>query len=208
MKIAPAALAALLTASPAIGQAPPPEVDIAADKMISVLLPVKDKLTITSPAFADGADMPVDNTQYGKNLFPGLGWSNGPLGTQSYVIVMQDEDAIRNNDAILHWTIYNIPARVTALAPGMTIPPDGASYGPNIGGLSQPWRGPRPPAGAKHRYLIQIFALDTTIAADPRMTFLALKAAMQGHVLASGQMVGLGSFFPGATVAPPAPAPN
>ena len=200
-----AALSMALCTGGAFAQAPPPATDMAADKMIFKLLPAKGTLTISSPAFKDGGDMPMDNTQYGKNVFPGLQWSKGPYGTRTFVIVMQDADAIRGDDAILHWTIYDIPAGVTKLEPGMTAPPVGAAYGPNIGGSAQPWRGPRPPAGPKHRYPIQIFALDTVIPVDPAITFPALKAAMAGHVLASGQMVGLGGFFPGSATPPPAP---
>jgi para-nitrobenzyl esterase len=208
MKATPTAFCLLLAtfAAPvAMAQQPPPATDIAADKMAIVLLPAKAKLDISSPAFQNGGDMPLDNTQYGKNIFPGLQWSKGPAGTRSYVIVMQDADAIRNDDAILHWTLFDIPASVTKLDPGMTTPPAGSMYGPNIGGQMQAWRGPRPFPGPKHRYPIQVFALDRTIGADPQMTFAALKAAMAGHVLASGQMIGLGSYYPSATP-PPEPA--
>jgi para-nitrobenzyl esterase len=205
MKAALTALG-LVLAPAALAQEPPPATDIAADKMAIALLPAKAKLEVSSPAFQNGGDMPRDATQYGKNVFPGLSWSKGPASTRSYVIVMQDADAIRNADAILHWTLFDIPAGLTTLDPGMTAPPADAMYGPNIGGSMQPWRGPRPFPGPKHRYPIQVFALDTLIPADPQMTFAALKAAMRGHVLASGQLVGLGSYYPGATP-PPQPAP-
>jgi para-nitrobenzyl esterase len=68
--------------------------------------------------------------------------------------------------------------------------------------------GPRTPAGPKHRYHLQVFALDTTLAADPAMTWDALKAGIAGHVLASGEVVGLGQVDPTAPPpAPPAPPP-
>ena len=56
--------------------------------------------------------------------------------------------------------------------------------------------GPRTPAGPKHRYHLQVFALDTTLPDDARATYVALIAAMKGHVLASGEVVGLGQVAP------------
>jgi phosphatidylethanolamine-binding protein (PEBP) family uncharacterized protein len=56
--------------------------------------------------------------------------------------------------------------------------------------------GPRTPPGPKHRYHFQIFALDTTIPAAT--TYAALTAAMKDHVLASGELVGLGQAAPPA----------
>ena len=116
---------------------------------------------------------------------------------------MQDTDAIVRGGPILHWTMYNIPAGTTSLAKGMTTPPAGSSYGPNIRGTSQAYWGPRTPAGPKHRYHFQVFALDNTITADPALTYDAMSAAMKGHVLASGEVIGLGQIDPNA---PPPPA--
>src|SRR5262249_32573004 len=110
--------------------------------------------------------------------------------------IMQDTDGMMRNAPILHWTMFNIPA--TKLDAGMTDAPSGASYGPNVRGTNQPYMGPRTPAGPKHRYHLQVFALDTTLAADAGATFDALTAAMKDHVLASGQIIGLGQVDPGA----------
>ncbi len=35
-------------------------------------------ITVTSPAFPDGGDIPFENTQYRGNNFPGLAWSVNP----------------------------------------------------------------------------------------------------------------------------------
>jgi para-nitrobenzyl esterase len=201
---------ALGAASAAAAQAPPPEVEKGAEFLVLKAIPAKGgkTLKVTTPAFKDGGDIPFENTSYRSNTFPGLSWSKGPYGTKSYAVIMQDTDAVFKGDAILHWTMYNVPASVTALKPGMTEPPAGASYGPNIRGASHAYMGPRTPAGPKHRYHLQVFALDTTLAADPAMTWDALKAGIAGHVLASGEVVGLGQVDPTAPPpAPPAPPP-
>jgi para-nitrobenzyl esterase len=78
----------------------------------------------------------------------------------------------------------------------MTTPPPGSSYGQNYRGANQPYLGPRTPAGPKHRYHIQVFALDTTISADAFATYATMTAAMKDHVLASGEVVGLGQVMP------------
>jgi len=148
-------------------------------------------LTVSSPAFASGADIPFENTQYRGNIFPGLTWTAGPAGTRSYLVIMQDADILRNGAPILHWTMFNIPGTLTKLDRGMNAPPSGAQYGPNIRGASQPYLGPRTPPGPKHRYHFQIFALDTLLPAST-ISYADLTAAMKDHVLASGEVVGLG----------------
>jgi para-nitrobenzyl esterase len=161
------------------------------------LMPAKGKLTVTSPAFEDGGDIPFENTQYRGNVFPGLSWTPGPAGTKSYVLIMQDNDLIARGAPILHWTMVNIPAGVTRLAPGMTEPPAGAAYGPNYKGAAQPYTGPRTPPGPKDHYHFEIFALDATVPV-PVASYAALTAAMKGHILASGEIVGLGEKDPAA----------
>ena len=148
---------------------------------------------MTSPAFKNRSDIPFENTQYQGNTSPGLEWTAGPAGTKTYVVIMQDTDAMRNGAPILHWTMVDIPATMTKLAAGMTEAPAGAMYGPNIRGAAQAYMGPRTPAGPKHRYHLQVFALDTSVGTESKQGYDAMLAAMKGHVLASGEVIGLGS---------------
>ena len=190
-----------IAASVLSAQAPPPkdpEAGIAQLALTNAPAKGNAKLTVTSPAFKNMSDIPFENTQYRGNVFPGLAWSAGPAGTKSYAIIMQDADAMRAEMPILHWTMVNIPATVTKLEAGMTEPPAGAQNGPNIRGPDHPYMGPRTPAGPKHRYHFQVFALDTTLPDDARATYDALVAAMKDHVLASGEVIGLGQVAPSA----------
>jgi para-nitrobenzyl esterase len=196
------ALATMLVtpATFACQSAPPPNAtEVAAEMRALVTVPAKNgaKLTVTTPAFKDGGDIPFENTQYKGNVFPGLWWSAGPAGTMSYAIIMQDTDG-RSRDGLpfLHWTMGNVPASITKLDAAMTAPPQGSAYGQNYRGANQPYLGPRTPAGPKHRYHIQVFALDTTLPADAFATYAAMTAAMKDHVLASGEVVGLGQVMP------------
>jgi para-nitrobenzyl esterase len=192
----------LSTASAALAQAPPPDTEVGIGQLALTTVPAQGgaKLTVTSPAFKHMGDIPFENTQYQGNKFPGLQWTAGPAATKSYVVIMQDTDAMMRGGPILHWTMFNIPG--TKLEAGMTAPPAGASNGPNIRGASQAYMGPRTPAGPKHRYHLQVFALDTTLPADAGASLDALTGAMKGHVLASGEVIGLGQVDPNA---PPPP---
>ena len=175
--------------------APPKDPEVGLAQLALTNAPAKGgaKLTVTTPAFKNMGDIPLENTQYQGNKFPGLEWTAGPAGTKSYVVIMQDTDALRNGAPILHWTMVDIPASMTKLPAGMTDAPSGTMHGPNMRGMMQPYTGPRTPAGPKHRYHIQVFALDNSVSNESMQSYDAMLAAMKGHVLASGEVIGLGS---------------
>lgn len=199
MIAAPAVAPALLAQA-----APPTDPEVGIAQLALTNAPAKGgaKLTVTSPAFAQLADIPFENTQYNGNKFPGLTWTAGPAGTKSYVVIMQDTDAMRNGAPILHWTMVDVPAAMTSLPAGMTDAPTGTMHGPNMRGMMQAYMGPRTPAGPKHRYHLQVFALDNTVGgdsmggADGAAAFTTMLSAMKGHVLASGEVIGLGQAMP------------
>ena len=206
-RTAAAAVILSLAAAPALAQVSrstpgQPEARTALD-----LMPAKDKLTVTTPAFKNGEQIPFENTQYRTNTFPGLSWTKGPKATKSYVLIMQDNSLLLRGAPILHWTLFNIPASVTKLEAGMspTGNPPGSSYGPNYMGASKPYTGPRTPPGPGDDYHFQIFAIDTTVPEGASSDYSVLTKAMEGHVLASGEVVGHGIADPNAP--PPAPRP-
>lgn len=148
----------------------------------------RSSLTVTSPAFGDEGTIPCRNTQYCGNVFPGLAWSAGPAGTRSYVVIMQGPG--EGAEVSLHLTVLNIPAGVTHLTAGMSGPPRGATLGPNVHGLHHTYAGPHPHGAGRNEYHLQVFALDTQLRLSRSVTFPTLIAAMKGHVLADGQLVG------------------
>jgi len=206
MKTVIAAAVFALLATPALAQMGAPAATPHPNALVEFPAKGGAKLTVTSPAFANNGDIPYENTQYRGNVFPGLSWSAGPAGTKSYAVIMQDTGGtMRDGYPILHWTLWNIPASTTKLDAGMqpTANPAGSAYGPNMRGAAQPYPGPRTPAGPKHPYHLQVFALDTTIPVSADSTYVSLTDAMKGHILASGEVVGMGSVDPNAP--PPAP---
>jgi len=179
LALAPAASAQVARSIP--GQ---PEARTALD-----LMPAPHKLTVTTPAFKDGGDIPFENTQYRGNIFPGLSWSKGPEGTKAYVLIMQDNDLILRGAPILHWTMINIPASVTTLDVAMSAPPAGAAYGPNVRGAAQAYMGPRTPPGPKDHYHFQIFALAAPLELKPDAGLNALTNALKADSLATGELI-------------------
>lgn len=172
------------------------------------LMPGREALTVSTPAFKNGGDIPFENTQYRTNTFPGLDWTPGPAGTQSYVIIMQDSTFVYRGSPILHWVMFNIPAGVTSLPAGMApdAKPAGSAYGPNYKGPATPYTGPRTPPGVDGRYHFAVFALDVMVPDEAAGSWQVLTDAMQGHVLASGEVLGIGHADPDAP--PPAPRPT
>jgi para-nitrobenzyl esterase len=161
------------------------------------------KLTVTSPAFKDGADIPYENTQYRGDIFPGLTWSKGPVGTKSYAVVVQGASLTNPGAASsIHLTLFNVPASVTTLKAGMTAPPAGATYGENIHGINQYYAGPHTHGSNKGGYQYEVLALDSVLDLPPATGFEQMVDGMTGHVLAGGSLLGLSAKDPEATDAP------
>jgi Raf kinase inhibitor-like YbhB/YbcL family protein len=156
-------------------------------------LKTRARVTLLSSAFRDSGNMPVKYSEYADGVSPPLSWASVP-GAQSYAIIMEDPDATPYRPFV-HWLAWNIPAGMTALPEGLQeqprlTEPDGVLQGRNTRG-STGWYGPRPPVGDKpHRYHFQIFALDTVLDIPFGADREQLVEAMQGHVLASGTLVG------------------
>ena len=66
---------------------------------------------------------------------------------------------------------------------------DGTIQGKNFYNQNA-YMGPSPPFGT-HRYYFKIYALDTKLKQDPKMTRKKLLKAMEGHILGESQLMGL-----------------
>jgi Raf kinase inhibitor-like YbhB/YbcL family protein len=86
----------------------------------------------------------------------------------------------------VHWVVTGIPPTTTSIPAGGPLPP-GAVEGTNDWGR-RGWGGPNPPIG-RHRYFFKVYALDIPIHA-PGISKLELLAAMKGHILAQGELIG------------------
>jgi len=147
-------------------------------------------IQLTSTAFAEGKPIPAKYTCDGADLSPPLKWSNVPEGTKSLALISDDPDAPVGT--WVHWVIYNIPPDATELAEGLPkseVLTNGAKQGmtdfKRIG-----YGGPCPPPGRPHRYFFKVYALDAELDLKPGATKQQLLRAMDGHILAEGQLMG------------------
>jgi Raf kinase inhibitor-like YbhB/YbcL family protein len=147
-------------------------------------------LAITVSSYIDGGSIPKRHTCAAEGLSPAIDIGQAPPGTQSFAIVMDDEDS---PFGFVHWLVYNLPSQTRAIAEGASSQkalPSGAAEGVNSDDKAG-YSAPCPPGNKPHRYVIRVYAL--TIAADlkPSMNKQQLAVAVQGHVLAEGQWAGL-----------------
>jgi Raf kinase inhibitor-like YbhB/YbcL family protein len=151
------------------------------------------RLNVQSAAFSAGGPIPEKYSDYGRGVSPPLSWSKPPAGTKAFVLMMEDP-AATSPLPFVHWVAV-LPSTVTGLPEG--VPPlerharfPGASQGSNSRSTIG-YFGPRPPAGSPpHPYHFQIFALDTVPELPSGYNRHALLKAIEGHVLASGDLVG------------------
>lgn len=141
-------------------------------------------MRVTSTVFEEGGEIPEQYTCDGEDISPPLLWSGGPEETESFAIVVEDPDA--PGGTFTHWVVYNLSADRTRFIEGEQAGQIGANDFHNLG-----YRGPCPPPGAPHRYYFKVFALDSMLNLRPGASVKILSEAMQGHVLAQGQLMGV-----------------
>jgi Raf kinase inhibitor-like YbhB/YbcL family protein len=160
--------------------------------------PPKPGLTLTTPAFEDGGIIPNKYTMAAAPataVSPKLVWTNVPAGTVSFALILSDPDTsvTKTTEEILHWMIFNIPGTTTELPEGMSDQAqlaDGSVQALNrakkVGymGMGAGAQGPY------HHYTYELFALDTKLALGPDATRADVMAAMNGHILGKGVLVG------------------
>jgi Raf kinase inhibitor-like YbhB/YbcL family protein len=160
-----------------------------ADLALALCLPMiavaAAPIHVTSAAFGPGDHIPARFGRASGNVAPPLAWTPVP-GARVYALIVDDPDAA-HPQPFAHWLVWNIPPSVTHIAEGGA--PAGAIQGRNgFGELG--YGGPQPPSGT-HHYRFQVFALDATLRLPAGAEREALAAAMRGHVIATGEMVGL-----------------
>lgn len=150
---------------------------------------VPGKLEVRSSAFGEGESIPSDFTCDGADMSPPVSWSGVPAETQSLAVIVDDPDAPAGNWS--HWLLYDLSPKLIQLPAGIpagAIIPDGGFQGRTDFGNTG-YNGPCPPAGT-HRYFIKVFALDRILHLEPGATKKELLAAVQGHILAEGTLMG------------------
>jgi len=147
-------------------------------------------IPLSIPAFTQGRPIPVKFTCDGENLSPELQWGNLPVGTKSLALIMDDPDAPMGT--FVHWVIYNMPATLTGLPEGVKTEEQVSGIGTqgNNGAGRSGYTGPCPPPGKPHRYFFSLYALDMWAVFEPGFSKEQLLQQIEGHVLATGQVMG------------------
>lgn len=150
-------------------------------------------LSLTSIAFTDGGAMPSKYTGDGNDVSPPLDWRDVPAGTQAFALIVDDPDApdpAKPKRTFVHWVVADIPATTTSLreaSSGRSMPA-GAVEGKNDAN-DVGYSGPHPPVG-RHRYFFKLYALDQATRLTEGHTKADLLRAIEGHVLATAQLIG------------------
>jgi hypothetical protein len=123
--------------------------------------------SLTSTAFKDGELAPIDmvcRDRGGFDASPELSWSGAPEGTETFALIMDDEDPPcgPGDAACIHWAVFNIPGDKTGMATNEgAVRIRGINQGKNYTG-STGYAGPCSPS--EHRYHITVYALDRNVA--------------------------------------------
>ena len=125
-----------------------------------------------------------------EDVSPPLSWTQPPAGTKSMVLICDDPDAPVGT--WVHWVLYNLSPDVTELPEG--VPPNEIVLGGAMQGTNDFRRigygGPCPPRGPAHRYFFKLYAVDYQPKLRPGARKKDVLKAIEGHILAEGQLMG------------------
>ncbi len=146
-------------------------------------------IIVTSSAFDEGGMIPKTYTCDDEDISPPLNIEGIPEGAKSLALISDDPDAPMGT--WVHWVLYNLPPDTKEFPENMPSDeelPNGARHGVTDFGRFG-YGGPCPPGGT-HRYFFKVYALDTMLDLSGRISKADLVAAMDGHILADGQLMG------------------
>lgn len=152
-------------------------------------------IIVQSPAFKQNHLIPKKYTGDGEDISPALSWSGVPPQTKELALIVDDPDA-PTPEPWVHWLLYKIPPETSSLPekvpPAQRVAsPASALQGANSWPKGIGYRGPAPPKGhGLHHYHFKLLALDTPLAIGPGVDKAALLAALKGHTIAEGELVG------------------
>ncbi len=141
---------------------------------------------VSSPAFADGEEIPREFTCDGADVSPRLDVVGIPATAESLVVIVEDPDAALGT--WYHWVEFDIARESGA----RDIPRDAGSIGTrgaNSWNLTG-YRGPCPPEGEEHRYVFKVFALDGRLDLPEGVEAPQVYTAMEDRVISTTELTG------------------
>lgn len=142
--------------------------------------------TLFCHSLREGETIPRRHTCDGENTSPHLEWMHAPRDTQSFLIIMDDPDAV--NGTFTHWVLFDIPRNTGSLAEGETRI---GTHGRNDFQHTK-YGGPCPPPHhGNHRYFFKLHALDVeSLGLASGATREEVEKAMRDHVLGAAMLMG------------------
>ena len=158
--------------------------------------PAGPPITMTIPAFKDGADTPAKYScsNAPSGVSPAIQWENPPAAAVSFAILFHEPGAHpqRGIYDITHWLIWNLPASTREL-------PEGVPATAELANGARQAKGPRgdfgyfgpcpgsggPRGGPAFHYTYELYALDTMLDLPADSSRADVMKAMDGHILAT-----------------------
>lgn len=155
----------------------------------------KKGFTLISAAFKNNdtiADVYSCKAGSGEKM-PALNWANAPSSSKSFVLIVEDPDAIPvAGYTWIHRVVFNIPANTNNLPEGLkNMTYSGStlrgktSFGDTLGG------GPCPPSGQLHHYNFKLFALNKLLDLKSGANLTEVRKEMQNAQLDSAVLTGV-----------------
>ncbi len=140
------------------------------------------ELVVKSSAFKENKLIPSKYTCEGDNINPPLTIEGIPEKAESLTLIIEDPDAPAG--LFTHWLAWNLPTTGT-IKEHSVVGTEGLNSSKRRG-----YSGPCPPSGT-HRYFFKVYALDIRLKVEPMSEKEDVENAMQGHILAQGELIGL-----------------
>ena len=140
---------------------------------------------LNSPAFAEGDSIPEKYTCKGLNVSPPLEIRDVPEEAASLALVLHDPDAPHGD--FLHWAVWNLNSDTRSLDENRV--PDNASQGTNSFGKVQ-YSGPCPSPMSTHRYIFDLYALDSQLDLVEGANREEIEEAIADHQIAHAVLMG------------------
>jgi Raf kinase inhibitor-like YbhB/YbcL family protein len=150
--------------------------------------PAVPGMALSSPDFQDGGIIPDKFTQAAGADAPSpkLEWTNVPMGTMSFVLIMHDPDnaSKKGPEDTLHWMVFNIPGTAHELAGNQPLDPKLSDGSIQARGIRVGYFGPGNQAiNPYHHYTWELYALDATLPLGPDASRADVMSGMAGHVV-------------------------
>ena len=144
---------------------------------------IMPNLTLSSPDFDDGHEIPRECGYKHGNKIPNLSISNIPENTKSLVLIMDDPDAMGAVGKVwVHWLMWNVSPSdqinsSTRAVLGKT----------DFGEVN--YGGPAPP-DKRHTYIFNLYAIDTILDLPLGSDKEQLESAIIGHIIQETSLKG------------------